>query len=287
MKKFKIVFLALGAVFISCQNDSLTPDIFTDATVSTEVIIEEAESVLDDISLYSESSYGIESSTQSGKTASLKDVTTNKHGRSGYFKDCAEIVVEEDGDILTTTITFTEGCLDRKGNVINGTIIKVRSETDTDAERSITIDNLSINGYVVNGSKKYTYTTSNANGNPEMTGTIDITVVTDEGTVSKLGSKSVEITAGGDTDTYEDDEKTITGSFVYTNTSGAVFSSEITTGLIKPAGCRFISSGVKEYIKEAGVTIIDYGDGACDAVATKTAPDGTVSEVRLGKKRHH
>ena len=110
-----------------------------------------------------------------GKTDTSKgETTTSKYGRSEFFKDCADIAVSVDGTTITATITFTGDCLDNDGNVITGTITKVWSLTDTSAERTITVDNLSINGYIINGTKTYVYTSSNENGNPEMTGTVDI-----------------------------------------------------------------------------------------------------------------
>ena len=286
MKKFKILFYVLALGLASCQDNSISNSSSAENSLNTEAIIEETEGVLDDIAIYSESSFGVESSL-AGKQSTDKNSSPHKHGRSGYFRDCTDIVVEEVGDTRTTTITFNGECLDFNGNAITGTITKVRTITDVNKERTLTIDSLSINGYVVNGTKSYTYTSSNANGNPEMSGTIDITVVTDAGTISKVGSKTIEITAGGDTDTCKDDEKTTTGSFVYTDATGATFSVAITTALVKPAGCRYIASGIKEYTNADGKTTIDYGDGTCDKIAMKTAPDLTVTEIKLGKKRHH
>ncbi|MFH4963432.1 hypothetical protein V8G69_00385 [Gaetbulibacter sp. M235] len=288
MKSFKILLFLVAFGFISCQNDTVSEPITSEAAVSAEAVIEESESVLDDISIYSESSFGVDMTTSvTGKDATSKSETASKYGHSGFFGDCADIAVSVDGNTITATITFTGDCLDNDGNVITGTITKVWSLTDTNAERTITVDNLSINGYIINGTKTYVFTSSNENGNPEMTGTVDITVETDEGTFSKVGTRTVEITTGGDTDSCYDDEKTISGSFVYTDASGATFSVEITTPLVKLAECLYIASGVKEYTTVEGTTTLDYGDGTCDNIATKTAPDGTVTEIELGRKRHH
>jgi hypothetical protein len=288
MKTFKILLFLIAFGFISCQNDTLSEAITSETAVSSEAVIEEAEGVLDDISLYSESTFGVDMSTSvTNKDVTSKNETISKYGRSGFFRDCADIVVTADVNTITATITFTGDCLDNDGNVITGTITKVWSLTDTNAERTITIDNLNINGYIINGTKTYVFTSSNENGNPEMTGTVNITVETNEGTFSKVGTRTVEITSGGDTDSCFDDEKTITGSCVYTDVSGASFSVEITTPLVKPAACLYIASGIKVYTTAEGTTTLDYGDGTCDNVATKTTPDGIVTEIELGRKRHH
>lgn len=288
MKTFKSLFFVLTLGFVACQNDTVAPALSGEQAVANEVAIEETESVLDNISMYSESAFGVDFSTSTtGKDSGLKGEDSHNHGRSGFFSNCTDITVEVNGDMVTATITFTGDCTDYNGNVITGTITKTWSVTDTSKERTITVDNLTINGYVVNGTKTYTYTASNANGNPEMTGSVDISVETDAGTITKVGTKTVEITAGGDTDSCFDDEKTITGSFVYTDASGATFSVDITTPLVKPAECLYIASGIKEYTTAEGTTVLDYGDGTCDNMATKTTPDGTVTTVELGRKRHH
>lgn len=288
MRKLKSLLFLLVIGFVACEKDSMNTDdlgLLEGDSIAAEAIIEETESVLDDIVMYSESAFGVESTTS--KSSTSKDSGFDKRGRSGFFKECADIVIEETDSTITKTISFTGECEDRNGNIISGTITKVKTISDDNKEKTVTIDSLSINGYIVNGTKTYTYVASNQNGNPEMTGAVDISVETENGTKTKVGSRTVEITAGGDTDTWQDDEKTITGSFVYTNANEETFSVEITTALVKAAGCRYIGSGIKTYTKNQETTVLDYGDGTCDKVATKTAPDGTVTEVRLGKKRKH
>ncbi|MEP5339215.1 MAG: hypothetical protein ABJL44_16245 [Algibacter sp.] len=286
MRKLKSLLLLSVIGFAACETETANVDVLganLSDTVTAEVAFEETEDVLDNIAIYSDSAFGIETTTS--KASDSKDSTYKKHGRSGYFKDCADIVVEELDGTTTTTITFTEDCEDRDGNVISGTITKVKTESDNGKEKTVIVDGLMINGYVINGTKTYVYTVSNANGNPEMMGSVNMSIETDEGTATKVGSRTVEITAGGDTDTCTDDEKTITGSFVYTNAEGVENSVTITTDLVKPADCKYIASGIKVYTTEAGTVTLDYGDGTCDDVATKTDTDGTETEVTLGKRR--
>ncbi len=51
--------------------------------VVAEVIMEEVETALDNIVLYSESDFGVES--QNSKTSSSKESEIDKRGRSGFF----------------------------------------------------------------------------------------------------------------------------------------------------------------------------------------------------------
>lgn len=284
MKKIFSLSFFLSLVLIACDNEGVQNDLNSTGTVSVEaeVAIEETEAVLDDIALYSESAYGISTSKSSSTLTSKSD---DKRGYSGFFRECSDIVIEITDTLIITTITFNGECEDNDGNVITGTITKVREIGDGIKTKTLTFTDLSVNGYLVNGTKQYTFTAENDNGNPEMTGTANITVETEDGTYTKEGNRTVEITAGGDTYTCYDDEKTITGSFTYTNAEGSTFTMEITTNLVKPAACKYIALGVKTYTTPEGTITLDYGDGTCDNVATKTAADGTVTEIELRKKK--
>lgn len=280
MSKLKSLLFLLVIVFISCDKESADTDslsLLEADTISYELVIEGAESVIDDIALYSESAFG------AGETSKISG--NGKRGRSGFFKACANIFSEELDGVKTTTITFDEGCEDRHGNVISGTITKVKTISGTNKEKTVTFEGFSINGFVINGTKDFVFNSSNGNGNREMTGSVNLSIETEKGTITKVGTRTVEITAGGNTDTCKDDEKTINGSAVYTNAAGESRSVEITTALVKPANCRYIASGVKEFTRDGNTAILEYGDGTCDKIATKTAADGTVTEIKLGKKR--
>ena len=55
------------------------------------------------------------------------------------------------------------------------------------------------------------------------------------------------------------------------------FEKVITKRLIKPDDCSYIVSGTIEYyIDDVLVAIIDYGDGTCDNIATKTVRGSTI-----------
>ncbi len=278
MKSKFLIFTALGLLLFSCkkENGSDYSSTSTLSAVNLETALEDVETALDDASIYSGYFYG------AGNYESSKGP---HKGRSGYFSDCVEMETTEEGDTITTIITFTEDCLDREGNTITGTITRVETVSDTTSENSITVENLTINGYVINGSKSFTYSASNDNGNPEISGTVSLIIESDEGTMTKEGTRTVEITAGGDTDICMDDEKTITGSFTFTNFDGETISMEITKALVKPSECRYIASGVKEYNVVEGTATLDYGDGTCDNLAIYTDVDGTTSEITLGRHK--
>lgn len=286
MKHLKTLLLVLSVGFIACETEDLGTALNEEGlntelstSVNLEASVEEADDVLDDIALYSGSYFGISSSySQTGKD------DDDHHGDSGYFENCADIEVVEEENSITVTMTFTGECEDRNGNAITGTLIKTETYTEGNSENTLTITDFNINGYVINGVKTYSWTSANENGNPEMSGTVSIEVETSEGTITKTGNRTVEITEGADTRTWVDNTKSITGSYSYEGL-GTSFSMEITTPLVKPAACKFIVSGVKTYTTAEGTTTLDYGDGTCDGFATMTLPDGTTEEVTLGRRR--
>ena len=282
MSKILVVCIVLTAIFISCEDDtieSVDSDLSISEFVSLEASIEEVENVVDEYAMYAG---GLDFEALSGKG--------NGHifDRAKFFSECVTFSVEETDNIKTITISFAEDCVDKKGNEVSGTITIVKEVSDSSKSRSISFEDFSVNGYVVNGTKTYEYNAENANGNPEMGGNVDLTIETEEGLITKKGSRLVEVTAGGDTDTFEDNELTITGSHSLTKADGSNFEMEITTALIKPAACKYIAEGIKEIVRDGIESTLDYGDGTCDSIAILTTGD-TVTEIEIksGKKRKH
>ncbi len=245
-------------------------------SVALEASVEAVDKVLDENILYSGVFLGYDALAGKGDAHHF-----------GFFPDCVILQTETTENTITVTLSFQEGCEDRNGNALSGTLTIVKSLTDSSLERSINFEDFTVNGYVVNGTKTFSYTAANDNGNPQMAGTVDISVETESGTISRQGNSLVEITAGGETDTCLDDEITRTGSYTYTDASGATFSLEITTPLVKPAECRYIAMGIKTYTTEEGTATLDYGDGTCDNLALLTDMDGTATEIELHRGRWH
>ena len=62
------------------------------------------------------------------------------------------------------------------------------------------------------------------------------------------------------------------------------YSKNILIPLERIDGCDYVVNGKIEYIKDgAVVATVDFGDGECDATATKTV-DGVDHEIKLNKK---
>ncbi|MCP4443575.1 MAG: hypothetical protein GY810_32125 [Aureispira sp.] len=68
----------------------------------------------------------------------------------------------------------------------------------------------------------------------------------------------------------------------YKGSKGKDDYKKITKKLNKSNGCQYITEGTIEYYNKKDMTLqatIDFGDGTCDNVATKTLPDGTVYTI--------
>ena len=82
--------------------------------------------------------------------------------------------------------------------------------------------------------------------------------------------------------------KTVDGKTSTFNLRGKKKSSRYKRNIIKPLvkidGCDYIVEGKIEYIKNGSVVVtVDFGDGECDDIATKTV-DGVDKEIKLNKK---
>ena len=82
--------------------------------------------------------------------------------------------------------------------------------------------------------------------------------------------------------------KTVDGKKYTFNLRGKKKSSRYKRNIIKPLvkidGCDYIVEGKIEYIKNGVVlATVDFGDGECDNIATKTV-DGVDHEIKLNKK---
>ena len=289
MKHFKTLFFCIMVLCFSCETEQVETSNL-DSTVTLESVrsqieienaISAADDALDNLAIYT----NIDFFGNVGKSATLNGAKNPATTKPNFFRNCVDIMTITNEGSRTIVFTFTGECEDQDGNVITGVVTKTTTYGDEDKQTILTIENLTINGLIINGTKTQNSVASNQNGNPEISGTVDLSVETENGTITRVGNRTVALIEGGDTRTFQDDVKSITGSFTYTGLERN-FSTEITSPLIKPANCRFIVSGTKKYITDEEETTLDYGDGTCDEFATLTLPDGTQTEISLKKSRN-
>ena len=200
MNNFLKVSIVLAIIFVSCEKDNLEigDDNFAISEyISLETSIEEVESVVDEYALYAKD---LDFDALSGKG------TGHIFDRAKFFSSCVNFSVEEVDNTKTITISFAEDCIDKRENEVSGTIIIVIENLESSKSRSILFTDFSVNGYVINGTRQYEHLDENENGNPQMSGETNLIIETEEETITKTGSRLFEVTAGSDTDSYEDNE---------------------------------------------------------------------------------
>lgn len=271
----KLAYLSIIALllFASCESSD-------EVNNFDETLTEEALNVVlaDDIS--TEIEEVVEDDSAESGFESRSSSTTSNH------PNCVERSVEETTNGKIVTLDFGDGCEGRRGREFAGKIIIEYVKTSTSFSKTITFENFSVEGNAVEGGKSIVKVKENANGNPEGTFNVDITITLESGIViTRKGNKVREKIEGADTATRGDDVYSISGNWESVNKDGVVKTATITTNLRREWACKYIVSGVIEISKNDKKVTLDFGDGSCDNLATITDADGNTKEIALKRNR--
>lgn len=280
--KLLMIFITSALIFTSCENsDSIdgTEAISEDETIAlveADDIADEIDNVIDDV-LAEE--FGI-----AGKVVASKSDDANKYGRP----ECLIKTIVLQGASKSITLDFGGGCELPNGHILSGKIV-MSYIFDLEA-RSInitkTFQDFFFNEVAVEGENTIVKTWENDNGNIQSVKTINVTLTWPDGqTATRTGTKTREWLLGKETRAWGDNVFLISGSVTTTFKNGAVYTSNITTPLRREMACRFIVSGVVEISKGDRQGALDYGDGACDNMATFTPLVGEAIEITLRKRK--
>lgn len=174
-----------------------------------------------------------------------------------------------------------ENCLGSDGNYRRGKIIISFTGRFWQPGTVITttFEDYYVNDNHVQGSKVVTNNGLNNEGNMWWTIVVDGSVTRPDngGMITWQSDREREWIEGMDTPRFHrDDVFLIRGLSVSTRPDGTTLTSTITNDLRKPVACRWIVSGTVEIIPSNRPTrILDYGDGACDRIATVTVGNRT------------
>lgn len=259
---------SVAMLFASCQKDDTT----TDPMVTTIQEDDLATNYYDDVDNEADEITNVEPGSNMAFN-SMAIVTDN--GRS------VVTVTNNDGSI-TKTITFTNWT-NPHGNqnmVKNGKIIIniVGTPLADVFTRTITFENFTINGNLIEGTKVITKTAPY-----EFTATCDNGKITftDGKTITRNFTRTRTWVDGFDTPyNVWDDVFDITGSASGINRNGYTYTNTIINPLHVERACRFIVSGTIEMAVNDNLVTFDYGNGACDNLATITI-NGQTKEVKL------
>jgi len=226
-------------------------------------------------------------SDEAGRNNSVSSFRTEES--TSILGSCATLTFDTLAAVKTVTVNFgATNCVGNDGRNRRGAIILNFTGRYRDSLTVITVtpQNYFVNDNEVTGYKSITNKGHNAAHHLvyDITANIRIVKANNGGTVTWQSTRQREWTAGENTFTWADDMYSITGSASGSTAGGNSFQSVITSPLIRnmTLGCRrYFTAGtlVHTPLGKAPRTI-DYGNGACDDLATVTI-NGTVYNITL------
>lgn len=144
---------------------------------------------------------------------------------------------------------------------------------DSAMVKHITFNNYFANDNNVTGTKTVTNKGHNSKGNLEFSIQVDGTIelANGAGTLTWTCNRTREWIAGASTIQITDDIYSITGTSRGKKVNGTLYTTNITSPLVKDLSCSYrnFTKGSIEITPEGKqVRTINYGDGACDRIAT-------------------
>lgn len=279
---FIVSFMAI-AFFISCTPSDKVSD-STAVTSTDQVLVDsQIDASVEDVTNIVEDQFLMKQSMTSKSSIGMKSM----------LPTCANVVWTLTNGIYTGSIDFgTEGCPLENGNVLKGKITITFSGNFSTAEQTITysFDGFYHNGKKLQGSKTITRSLKStellATIHPVFSCTVDMTVTLTDGKVyTRTGNRVKEMVEGYDTmGIWDDNIFLVTGSGVTTLPNGDKCTSIIKTPLRIVMACKqpFPVSGTVLKAKNDIETLVDFGTGECDNLATITIA-GITTTIELKK----
>lgn len=191
---------------------------------------------------------------------------------------CAVVTRDTVSNPRVTTIDFGSGCTGMDGRVRSGKIIVTYDGKYRDPGTTITItfDNFFVNGNQILGTKTIHNDGANGNGNLSFSIHVEGSVIraNNAGTITWVSDRVREWIAGEPTPSRDDDQYSVTGTGSGVASNGDEFSLTIVEPLIRNLApqCRrhFVSGQVLLQRSGRPDKLVDFGNGACDDLATVT-----------------
>lgn len=255
---------------VACSDD--------DETINEELDVS-SEAVADDV--FEE----VDNVVEAGMTIE------NAAGRALVDDDlvsCATVTRDPDNNMIT--VDFGDACEGPGGRIRSGKIII--SYTDKryvpGASRTVTFDDLFIDGVRVEGTRTMTNISASENDFPKFNIVLTGGKLTfEDGTTATREANRTRTWLRSSNPI--DDESTLEGSSNGTDREGVAYANTITTALLYKRSCRasgtFIAvQGVREVTKGDRAVSIDYGTGTCDNTITITE-DGISRDEEVKRNR--
>lgn len=201
----------------------------------------------------------------------------------GILSACATISFTLNGVDTLMTIDFgASNCLCLDGRYRRGQILVTWSGAykDPGHVHTITFNNYFVNDNQIQGTKTVTNNGLNNAGNLsfsiDINGTVILSQANGGGTITWVSQRTREFVAGASTPAWADDVYLITGTASGISSTGKSFTAETTSPIRKELACHYIVSGTINFTPSGKFTrSIDFGNGACDNLATVTINGNT------------
>lgn len=284
MKKLTLLVLSFG-LFISCSKESGNS---SSENLSTTTILETINSIAfeEDIDALVSESMSLGSNVSSARSADSNADKGPKKFKGDKYGDCATVVEDEENNIKT--VTFSDDCEGKRGQVRSGSMIITYSETqgETGSFRQVIYDNFYLNGVKIEGIRRTEILSVDESSKTMLTTVSDGKMIYEDGTFKTRESAMTRYVH------FENDKKTystLSGSKSGISTEGVEFSMEITTPIKFVYDCFSTGERKRGKVPVEGIKVTtsgnelistDFGDGTCDTLVEVTK-DGEVETLDL------
>ena len=256
---FPFLFIALATLIISCRKekrDTLGSGISTDNNTA-ENLFSDMFKVVDNVSM-------------------------NTPGIREDLIGCIDtIIVDTTSNLKSILIDFgNDDCIGNDGRIRKGKLYVTYTGRyrDTGTIITITPENYTVNGNLVQGQKRIENLGFNSNGQLHFSiyanGTV--TAPGNAWSISWTANRTRTWVEGQNTLTWMDDVYEITGNGSGVNRNGISYTTSITQALRAKLNCAWLVSGsITLQPQDYEARYIDFGNGACDSGFTVTVNDET------------
>ena len=204
-------------------------------------------------------------------------------GTTGILS-CATVTVSAGPFPKTVLIDFGTGCTSANGVTRSGKINVTLSDSlrRSGSIATMTFDNFYVNSYKKEGTITWTNTSTATVKSWHRVCTNGKITAPSGNYWLHSGTQDIVISQGASTPMdLTDDVYLITGSHTVTNAAGVTRNGTILTALEKKTSCANIDMGTYKIQGPNHFAIIDFGNGACDNIATVSIDGQTAHTVTL------
>jgi hypothetical protein len=273
-RKGALSLLVLGLVFTSCSKDETATEQDNQSDDTTEVQrsaeIDQIDNVVGDLVI---DAYEGQENSESGRNSYTGDIP-----------ECVTISVVAQQGYRQVTLDFgSEGCV-VNGHLIQGQLI-FEYTRDIEAQQimiSYDLVDFYFDAKNVIGSRNILKELSNDNGNPQFTHNLSVTVIWPNGVqASREGTRIREWVEGFGSGIFSDNVFEIRGDWTATFVNGNTHTYEVLEPLRREVICAYFVSGTFDVQRTNFGGVFDFGDGACDNMASFTFNNGQEIDIVL------